>query len=168
MPGRVIGTSMNAGYEGTQSRQADAIIQNRIADGNIAFGKAVVLTNANKWKLVDANTNAADVAGVAVREVIQANQFDPQANPDYLNGTPCDVMTRGNVTVKCGRGTPASGSAVYVRIVANATYNTCPVGGFEASADGNNTIQVPNMEWTTGVMDSNLMTEVTILTRKHA
>lgn len=165
MPGRTIGIMMNVGYAGTQSRTADAIIQNRIAEGTIAFGQAVALTDANKWRLVKTGDTAAVVAGIAVREVVQANTFDPQSNPDYVANVPCDVMVRGNCTVKCQRGTPVSGAAVYVRITANDTYPNAVVGGFEAEADGENTIQVTNIEWTTGVMDANGNVEVTIKTR---
>nr|DAJ94296.1 MAG TPA: hypothetical protein [Caudoviricetes sp.] len=165
MPGKVIGISLNVGYPGTQSRQADAIIQNRVAKSDIAFGQAVILTNDNRWDVVAAATTAADIAGIAVREVVQANTFNPQSNSDYLAGAPCDVMTRGNCTVKCQRGTPVSGAAVYVRVKANATYADAVVGGFEASADSTNTIQVSNIEWTTGVMDANGNAEVTIKSR---
>lgn len=165
MPGRTIGIMMNVGYAGTQSRTADAIIQNRIAEGTIAFGQAVALTDTNKWRLVKTGDAAAVVAGIAVREVVQANTFDPQSNPDYVTNVPCDVMVRGNCTVKCQRGTPASGAAVYVRITANNTYPNAVVGGFEAEADDANTIQVTNIEWTTGVMDANGNVEVTIKTR---
>lgn len=165
MPGRVIGTSMGIGYAGTQSRSADAIIQNRIAAGDIAFGQAVALTSTNQWRLVATGDTAAVVAGIAVREVVQANTFNPQSNPDYVENAPCDVMVRGNCIVKCQRGTPAAGTAVYVRLAANTTYPDAVVGGFEAQADGSNTIQVPNIEWTTGVIDANNMTEVTIKTR---
>lgn len=165
MPGRTIGISMNQGWAGTQSRQADAIIQNRIADGTIKFGQAVKLTTANKWKVVGTGDAASAVAGIAFREVVQANTFDPQSNPDYVDGQPCDVMTRGNIMVKCQRGTPQAGAAVYVRITANASYADAVVGGFEASADSTNTVQVTNIEWTTGIMDANGMAEVTIKTR---
>lgn len=165
MPGRTIGIMMNVGYAGTQSRTADAIIQNRIAEGTIAFGQAVALTDTNKWRLVKTGDTAAVVAGIAVREVVQANTFDPQSNPDYVANVPCDVMVRGNCTVKCQRGTPASGAAVYVRITANNAYPNAVVGGFEAEADDANTIQVTNIEWTTGVMDANGNVEVTIKTR---
>lgn len=165
MPGRTIGIMMNVGYAGTQSRTADAIIQNRIAEGTIAFGQAVALTDTNKWRLVKTGDTAAVVAGIAVREVVQANTFDPQSNPDYVANVPCDVMVRGNCTVKCQRGTPVSGTAVHVRITANNTYPNAVVGGFEAEADDANTIQVTNIEWTTGVMDANGNVEVTIKTR---
>lgn len=165
MPGKTIGIAMGAGYAGTQSRTADAIIQARIANDTIAFGEAVTLTEDNKWTPVTDSTTAAQIAGVAVREVVQANTFDPQSNPDYVAGSICDVMVRGNCTVKCQRGTPKSGTAVYVRVKANSDYVDAVVGGFEATADSTNTVQVPNIEWTTGVMDSNNMTEITIKTR---
>lgn len=165
MPGKAIGISLLSGYAGTQSRTADAIIQNRVAKNNIAFGHAVVLTNDNRWDNVVDATTEAQIAGVAVREVIQANTFDPQSNPDYMAETPCDVMVRGNCTVKCQRGTPKSGDAVYVRVKKNNTYVDAVVGGFEATADEANTVQVTNIEWTTGVMDANGMTEITIKTR---
>lgn len=165
MPGKAIGISMLSGYAGTQSRTADAIIQNRIAKSNISFGHAVVLTNDNKWDNVVEGTTAAQIAGIAVREVVQANTFDPQSNPDYMAETPCDVMVRGNCTVKCQRGTPKSGDAVYVRVKANVAYQDAVVGGLEATADVANTVQVTNIEWTTGVMDANGMAEITIKTR---
>lgn len=165
MPGRTIGISMNVGYPGTQSRQADAIIQNRVADGAIAFGLAVKLTDANKWKKIGTGDTAAMVAGIAVREVVQANVYNPQSNPDYLDGTPADVMVRGNCIVKCQKGTPKAGDAVYVRITADDAHPEYLVGGFEAAADGAKTVQVTNIEWTTGVIDSNLACEVTVKTR---
>lgn len=165
MPGKVIGIAMNVGYPGTQSRQADAIIQNRIANGVIAFGAPVKLLDTNKWGAIGAGDAADDVAGIAVREVVQANTYDPQSNPDYVANMPCDVMVRGNCIVKCQRGTPKAGGTVYVRIAANDTYPDAVVGGIEALADTTNTIAVSNMEFTTGVMDSNGNVEITIKTR---
>ena len=165
MPGTVIGTLLKNGYAGTVSRTADAVIQNRIAAGTIDFGQAVQLTGANKWALVDGDTTAALVAGIAVREVVQANTFDPQSNPSYVANVPCDAIVRGQVAVHCQRGTPAAGAAVYVRTVLNGTYPTCVVGGFEASSDTTNSVQVTNIEWSTGVVDANNIAEVTIKSR---
>lgn len=167
MPGSTIGIKLNNGYAGTVSRTADCVIQNRIAKGNdIAFGQAVILNNDNTFSLVGESTIAAQVAGIAVREVVQANVFNPQSNPNYVAEMPCDVIVRGQCTVTCKRGTPAAGSPVYVRVKANASYADSYVGDFEATADGTNTIEVPNIEWTTGVIDSNKVAEVTIKTRQ--
>lgn len=165
MPGKTIGIMMAVGYPGTQSRSADSIIQNRMASGAIAFGHAVKLLDTNKWAPVATGDTEDKIAGIAVREVVQANTFDPQSNSDYVANAPCDVMVRGNCTVKCQRGTPAAGAAVYVRITHNPTYANAVVGGFEAQADSGNTIQVKNIEWTTGVIDANGNAEVTIKTR---
>lgn len=165
MPGTTIGIKMNNGYAGTISRTADSIVQNRIAAGTIAFGQAVALKDDNTWRPVATGDTAAAVAGIAVREVVQANTYNPQSNPDYVAKSPCDVLVRGNCAVKCQRGTPKAGVAVYVRITANNTYPDCVVGGFEALADDANTIQVTNIEWTTGDIDSNKIAEVTVKTR---
>ena len=165
MAGKTIGIALANGYEGAVSRTADAIVQARVAASDIKFGRAVRLTADNKWGNVTAATTAAEVAGIAVREVVQANTFDPQSNPDYMAGALCDVLTRGSVAVRCQRGTPAAGAAVYVRVQANETYPDAVVGGFEASADAANTIQVTNIEWTTGAVDTNGIAEVTIKTR---
>lgn len=165
MPGRVIGTSLGLGYAGTQSRSADAIIQNRIAAEDIKFGHAVILKHFNQWANVEPDTSGAEIAGIAVREVVQANTFNPQSNPDYVTGAPCDVMVRGNCIVKCNRGTPTAGGSVYVRTDLEETIPEGVIGGFEAIEDAGKTILVNNIEWTTGVVDSNGMAEVTIKSR---
>lgn len=166
MPGSVIGIKLNNGWEGTVSRTADTIIQNRIAKTTMSFGVAVKLNDDNTYSIVATGDTADKVAGITVREVVQANTFDPQSNPDYVANAPCDVLTRGNCVVKCRRGTPKAGGAVYVRITDNSSaYAGTIVGGFEAEADSDKTIQVTNIEWTTGVMDANGIAEVTVKTR---
>ena len=167
MPGSAIGIKLNNGYAGTVSRTADCVIQNRIAKGaDIAFGQAVILNADNTFSIVGENTVAADIAGIAVREVIQANTYNPQSNPNYVAGMPCDVLVRGQCTVKCKRGTPTAGGAVYVRIKKNVTYADANIGDFEASDDAGNVISVPNVEWTTGILDENKVAEVTVKTRQ--
>ena len=79
---------------------------------------------------------------------------------------PCDVLVRGQCTVKCKRGTPKAGDPVYVRIKPNATYKDSLVGDFEASEDTGNVVAVPNIEWTTGILDANKVAEVTVKTRQ--
>lgn len=165
MPGKTVGIALSKGWPGTQSRTADAIIQCRVAANDFAFGIAAVLNEDNQWEAVTDSTTGADIAGVTVREVVQANTYDPQSNSDYLTGRMCDVMVRGNMVVKCQRGKPAPGQAVYVRVKANSDYADAVVGGFEAIVDSANTVQVANIEWTTGEMDANNVTEITIKSR---
>lgn len=167
MPGSTIGIKLNNGYAGTVSRTADCVIQNRIAKGaDIAFGQAVILNNDNTFSIVGADTTAAQIAGIAVREVIQANVFNPQSNPNYVANMPCDVLVRGQCTVKCKRGTPKAGDPVYVRIKPNVAYQDSLVGDFEAADDTDNVIAVSNIEWTTGILDANKVAEVTVKTRQ--
>lgn len=167
MPGSTIGIKLNNGYAGTVSRTADCVIQNRIANGaDIAFGQAVILNDDNTFSIVGADTTAAQIAGIAVREVIQANVFNPQSNPNYVANMPCDVLVRGQCTVKCKRGTPKAGDPVYVRIKPNVAYHDSLVGDFEAADDDGNVIAVSNIEWTTGILDANKVAEVTVKTRQ--
>ena len=167
MPGSTIGIKLNNGYAGTVSRTADCVIQNRIAKGaDIAFGQAVILNEDNTFSIVGADTTAAQIAGIAVREVIQANVFNPQSNPNYVASMPCDVLVRGQCTVKCKRGTPKAGGPVYVRIKPNVAHQDSLVGDFEAADDAGNVIVVSNIEWTTGILDANKVAEVTVKTRQ--
>lgn len=167
MPGSTIGIKLNNGYAGTVSRTADCVIQNRIAKGSdIEFGQAVILNEDNTFSIVGEATTAAQIAGIAVREVIQANVFNPQSNPNYVANMPCDVLVRGQCTVKCKRGTPKAGDPVYVRIKPNVAYQDSLVGDFEAANDAGNVIAVPNIEWTTGILDANKVAEVTVKTRQ--
>lgn len=171
MPGSVIGIKLATGYVGTVSTSADNIIQARIAKDAIKFGDPVVLLATGEYQNVkeyvaDGETfTAAKFAGVAVREVVQANQFDPQSNPDYVDGAIADILTRGQCIVKYNAGTPTAGGTVYVRVAVGSD-TTLPVGGFEATSDSTNTVALTNVEWT-GVADSNAA-EITIKTRNRA
>ena len=175
MPGKVIGIKMNTGYVGTVSASADAIIQARIAKKLITFGEPVVLVAAENKYLGVADSvaggtsfTATQFAGIAVREVVQANVYDPQETPGYAADSVVDVLTRGQCTVLCQRGTPTAGGTVYVRTVANASYPTAVVGGFEAADDSGKVVALTNVQWTTGNMNADKVAEVTVLTRNKA
>lgn len=170
MPGFAIGKSLNLGYPGNISRSSDAVISNRLVRStdtdNINFGDPVVLNADNTVSTFGATGTAATFLGIAVREVKQnTDYFTSQGF--YSPGQPCDVAERGTLTVTCNVGTPTAGGAVYVRIAANAAFPNGVVGGFEATADGTNTIQLTNVKWKTGKLDANKVAEVTILTRNN-
>ena len=78
------------------------------------------------------------------------------------------AINRGAGVVKCNSGTPTAGGKVYVRIKANASVVGGVVGGFEAADDGENTVELTNVQWTNGYVDANGVAEITILTRLNA
>lgn len=170
MSGSVIGKSLNLGYPGSVSRSVDAIIANRMLKlsdvVNANFGDPVVLNSDNTYSKFGAAGTAAAFAGVAVREVKQGTDYFA-VQGSYAPGQPTDVIERGSVTVTCNVGAPTSGGAVYIRITANGAIPTGIVGGFEAAADGANTILITNAKWTTGKLDANKVAEVTITQRNN-
>ena len=165
MPGKVIQENLNYGYPGSVSRSNDTIIINRrVKEGTIPFGFPVVMNPDNSFVAFSAGKTADDFVGVAVREVKQtADYYNPTGV--YLENEPADVLTRGSVTVLINAGTPVARGKVHVRIAENESIPSGVIGGFEATADGDNTIELNNVVFTTGQMDANKVAEITILSR---
>lgn len=171
MPGTVIGKIMNFGYAGNISRSADAIVDNKILkstlsggveqNASVAFGEPAILNSDNSYSRFGSTGTMATLAGIAVREVKQGTSYSASVG-SYTPGEGMDVLVRGTATVICNVGAPTAGGKVYIRTVANGAIPTGVVGQFEAAADGTNTIEVTNMKWTTGQIDSNNIAEVTI------
>lgn len=171
MPGHTVGIGLNIGYPGDFARNGDCLIDNRGVKKEdttpINFGDPVVLNSDNTYSKFGASNTPAQFAGVAVREVKQtADYYSPAGS--YLPGQPADVIKRGSVDVVCNVGNPTAGGAVYIRTAANASIPTGFVGGFEAAADGTNTIQLTNVQWKTGNMDANKVAEIQILNAINA
>jgi len=177
MPGSAVGIELNLGYAGTVSRSVDTIITPRVVksvvtDGaetkaSILFGEPVILNTDNTYSRFGEDGTAAAFAGIAVREVKQATDYYA-ASGSYLPGELMDVLERGSMTVKCNIGTPTAGGKVYIRTVVNASVPLGVIGQFEAAADSTNTVEITNLRWKTGKIDSNKIAEVTILTRSNA
>lgn len=168
MPGRVIGIELPLGYPGSFARTPDCIIMNRLVKENggpIPFGKPVILNGDNTYSAFGTGATAAQFAGIAIREVKQATNYYNQNEVSYLDGQQCDVLERGNIVVKCPKGTPTAGGKVYIRTVANESYPGSQIGDFEAEADTGKTVEVPGLAWTTGKMDGNKCVELTIKNR---
>lgn len=168
MPGGVIGTQMGFGFPGQTARQPQDIVRNHpVAAGaeNIYFGDPVVINaDGTARKFGDADT-AAKFAGVAARRIKQAFHYPDQSFGYYMEKEPCDVILRGNVSVKVNAGSPTVGSPVYIRTAENASFPAGVIGGFEAAADGTNTILLTNAKWAT-TADSNGVAELAILTQQ--
>lgn len=167
MKGQIIGKTMDHGYAGSYARQPDSVIDSHPLTGtaNVPFGLAVVrdTTNAHAVVLPTDSTTAAQFLGVAVREIKTAVDYLNQNVGQYAPGQAVPVMKRGCVNVKCQKGTPAVGGAVYLRVKANSSYETAVVGGFEAEADSTNTVQLTNCQWK-GEADPNGIAEMRIMT----
>lgn len=167
MRGQVIGKTMPHGYAGSYSRQPDSVIDSHplAGEANLPFGLAVVRDTTNKNAVVlptDASV-AANFIGVAVREVKSAVNYLDQNAGHYVPGEAVPVMKRGCVNVKCQNGTPAPGGAVYLRVKENSGVSGAVVGGFEATADSTNSVQLTNCQWK-GAADENGIAEMRIMT----
>ncbi len=171
MSGKAIGISMNYGFPGSYARTPDDIVTHRqLKEGSdaIPFGACLMANGDNTYSPVDATFTAAKFGGVALRVVKQAVSYAQQEQTCYNALDMVNALNRGAVVVNCNNGTPTAGGAVYVRIKENASVVGGVVGGFEAAADGENSVLLTNVQWTNGYVDANGVAEITILTRANA
>lgn len=165
---QTIGTTMPNGFAGSYARQPDMIVNTRPAGGTaeIPFGAPLKYSDGKVVQMGTGDT-AALFVGVAAREIKSSLTYLTQGAGTYAPGESVPTFQRGSINVKCNRGTPALNGAVYVRITANGSFPNAPVGGFEASADSTNTIQLTNCQWA-GAADANGIAELRILTMLNA
>ena len=165
---QTIGTTMPNGFAGSYARQPDMIVNTRPAGGaaEIPFGVPLKYSDSKVVQMGTGDT-AALFVGVAAREIKSSLTYLTQGAGTYAPGESVPTFQRGSINVKCNRGTPALNGAVYVRITANGSFPNAPVGGFEASADSTNTIQLTNCQWA-GAADANGIAELRILTMLNA
>lgn len=155
-----IGTVMPHGMAGSYARQPDMIVNTFPAGDACPFGAPLKLSDGKVVKMGASDT--ADLfVGIAAREFKSALTFLDQSEGFYDQNEAVSVFQRGSINVKCQRGTPAYGGAVYVRITANGSYPTAVVGGFEASSDTTNSILLPFCKWM-GPADANSIAELRI------
>lgn len=155
-----------AGSAGHVTRMEDSTIESGYFAGAAfptAFGQPVKVDANGKFVLMGAGSAAADFYGVLVREVpsvsgsATANSFaDGIPNPKSFHG----IMTRGYAAVVCGVGTPVRDGAVYVRIVDGGAGK--PVGQYEATADGANSVLVPELIWASNGKDAANIAELRV------
>lgn len=164
---QTIGQTMPHGYAGSYARQPDMIVNTRPAGAEITFGAALKYDESGAVAPMDAGDTAENFVGVASREVKSALSYLEQNAGSYAAGEAVPVFQRGTINVKCAVGTPKLGGKVYVRIAANESIPTGEAGGFEAAADGGNTVELANCQWA-GSADANGVAELRILTMNNA
>ncbi len=169
MRGQVIGKGMPHGYAGSYSRQPDMVVDTHPLTGkdSVPFGGIVVLSENGAAAPWGADSTADKFLGIAVREVKSATDFFNQNEGSYRPGEAIPVMKRGCVNVICQNGIPAPGAKVYVRVKVNGEKPKAVIGGFEASADADNSVELTNAQWK-GTTDSNGVAELRILTILNA
>lgn len=167
---QIIGKEMPHGFAGCYARQPDMIVETRPAGGsaNIVFGTPLVY-DTGKASVVPAGADftAADFVGVAGFEIKSVLTYLDQTVGQYAPGEAVSVFQRGSINVKVYDGTPALGGAVYVRTKTSGTYTTGVVGGFSATNDSGNVVQLTNCQWG-GPADANGIAELVILTKLNA
>lgn len=165
MSGKTIGKSLNYGYAGNYARQPDMIIGSFQVDEDsrpIKFGEPVFLNADGTISAFEDGGTAETFVGVAsseVKSVFDYNSMEGVYGPEQL----ASVMQRGSISVLCNVGNPKIGGKVYIRKIINPSVIGSVPGGFEAQADGDNTIEIKNCVWRTD-KDGNNIAELLIRT----
>lgn len=158
---------MPAGIPGALSRTGNAYVVEPgvllAGSAPSAYGLPVAVDAATgRFRAIAAGDSAASVYGFLVRP------FPTQGGDGINTGLgvsaaptsgQCDVLKLGYMSVAVKNGTPSKGSAVYVRVAANAALPNTAVGDIEAVADAANTVEVANAYFT-GAADSSGNAEI--------
>ena len=157
---QTIGLNMSHGFAGSYARQPDMITNTAPLGGTvaIAFGTPLVRGENGAVVPMGSGNTGNQFIGVAGREVKSPAELYSQNVGQYAPGEPVSVFQRGCINVKCQKGTPTVDGAVYVRVTASEGH---PAGGFEAEADGADTVALPNAQWN-GPADNHGVAELRI------
>lgn len=157
---QTIGLNMSHGFSGSYARQPDMIVNTAPLGGTeiIPFGTPLVRGENGAVLPMGAGSTGNQFIGVAGREVKSPAEFFSQNVGQYTPEEPVSVFQRGCINVKCQKGSPTIDGTVYVRVAASGSY---VVGGFEAEADGANTVALSNAQWN-GPADNHGVAELRI------
>ena len=157
---QTIGLNMSHGFAGSYARQPDMITNTAPLGGTVAivFGTPLVRGENGAVVPMGSGNTGNQFIGVAGRDVKSPAELYSQNVGQYAPGEPVSVFQRGCINVKCQKGTPTVDGAVYVRVTASEGH---PAGGFEAEADGADTVALPNAQWN-GPADNHGVAELRI------
>lgn len=169
---QTIGKDFPHGFAGSYAYQPDMIVKTRPCGGtgSIPFGTPLKYDENSENGAVAAMGNGdtgADFIGFASSEVKSSLNYLEQGKGVYAPGDAVSVFMRGAVNVKVQKGAPALGGKVYVRLLKNVTVPSAVIGGIEAEADGDNTVELPGVVFE-GNADANGVACVRILTLQKA
>ena len=167
MSGKVIGKTLPFGYRGTPSRNPDTLIEPFVNKGeeSINYGDPVVYDPTLEGvRRLKAGDTATAIVGIAVRRVGQP-YADSNNGYFYAAGDMVDVLIRGSITVEVeDKDNIAPRGAVYADPATGELSSAASHTDEETSTTVNH-LAVPNAIFTHGKVDSNLITEITILSR---
>ena len=157
---QTIGLNMSHGFSGSYARQPDMIVNTAPLGGTatIPFGTPLVRGEGGAVVPMGSGNTGNQFIGVAGREVKSPAEFFSQSVGQYAPQEAVSVFQRGCINVKCQKGSPVIDGTVYVRVTASGNY---VVGGFEAEADGTNTVALVNAQWN-GPADNHGVAELRI------
>lgn len=157
---QTIGLNMSHGFAGSYARQPDMIVNTAPLGGTtvIPFGTPLVRGEDGAVIPMGTGNTGGQFIGVAGREVKSPAEFFSQSVGQYAPQEAVSIFQRGCINVKCQKGSPAIDGTVYVRVAASGNY---VVGGFEAEADGANSVALVNAQWN-GPADNNGVAELRI------
>ena len=157
---QTIGLNMSHGFSGSFARQPDMIVNTAPLGGTeiIPFGTPLVRGENGVVLPMGTGNTGNQFIGVAGREVKSPAEFFNQNVGQYAPEEAVSVFQRGCINVKCQKGSPSIDGTVYVRVSESGSY---VVGGFEAEADGTNTVALSNAQWN-GPADNNGVAELRI------
>ena len=118
---QTIGKAMPHGFAGSYARQPDMIVGARPAGGTvpILFGAPLKYDAAGAVVPMGEGDTADVFAGIASREIKSSLNYLDQSAGSYAPGEAVSVFQRGCINVRCQKGTPKLGGAVYVRLAAD-------------------------------------------------
>lgn len=157
---QTIGLNMSHGFSGSYARQPDMIVNTAPLGGTgiIPFGTPLVRGENGVVLPMGTGNTGNQFIGVAGREVKSPAEFFSQSVGQYAPEEAVSVFQRGCINVKCQKGSPSIDGTVYIRVTASGNY---VVGGFEAEADGANTVALSNAQWN-GPADNHGVAELRI------
>lgn len=157
---QTIGLNMSHGFAGSYARQPDMIVNTAPLGGTaiIPFGTPLVRGQGGAVIPMGTGNTGGQFIGVAGREVKSPAEFFSRSVGQYAPQEAVSVFQRGCINVKCQKGSPVIDGTVYVRVTASGNYD---VGGFEAEADGANTVALVNAQWN-GPADNHGVAELRI------
>ncbi len=157
--GKVITTFPN-GSPGAISRSLDDVVvalPNR-DNHELAYGVPVVLTNDGTGAVqFCTGATADDFVGFTVRSASKTPSKYGSSEGSYARFEMMDVLVRGSIVVEVDDGTPVAGGPVYV---------IKSTGLVTAQADGDNTLELPNVKFR-GAGDDSRLAEVVLLRRNR-